>query len=122
MAADVTERKAFKNQLRHVQKLESLGVLAGGVAHDFNNLLTSVLGNTTLVVESLSADDPHRICLDRVVLAAQRASRSHASDAGLRRGKGRFVVEPVELPVVIEAMSTLLHSFCTQKRPAPGRG
>ena len=96
-----------KNGLRRVQKLESLGVLAGGVAHDFNNLLTSVLGNTTLVVESLWRMIP--IGSASIALSWRRneppISRVRCWPT---RGKGRFVVEPVELPVVVKAMSTLL--------------
>jgi len=89
---DVTERKRFNEQLRQTQKLESLGVLAGGVAHDFNNLLVGMLGNSSLAAEALPRVHPARAMLDEVVTAAERA-------AGLTRqllayaGKGRFVVE-----------------------------
>ena len=51
IARDITERKAFEEQLRQTQKLESLGVLAGGLAHDFNNLLTGIMGNTSLAMD-----------------------------------------------------------------------
>jgi PAS domain S-box-containing protein len=45
---DISERKKTEKELRKVERLESLGVLAGGIAHDFNNLLTGILGNVSL--------------------------------------------------------------------------
>ncbi len=49
MVMDVSEREAMESRIRNAQKLESLGVLSGGVAHDFNSLLMVILGNTALL-------------------------------------------------------------------------
>jgi PAS domain S-box-containing protein len=106
---DLTERRKIEDQLRHTQKLESLGVLAGGVAHDFNNLLTGILGNASLVLDAAPTYDPNRIALEEVVRAAERA-------ADLTRqllayaGKGRFVLRTVDLSALVREISGLVQT------------
>jgi PAS domain S-box-containing protein len=111
---DVTQRKraeeeraALEQTLRQAQKLESLGVLAGGVAHDFNNLLTGVLGNANLArLESPpgSAAAPFLDQIEQICLRAADLCRQMLAYAG----KGRFVVEALDLNRVIGDMTHLL--------------
>ncbi|HWQ52923.1 MAG TPA: PAS domain S-box protein [Bryobacteraceae bacterium] len=109
VARDITARKAFEAELRHTQKLESLGVLAGGVAHDFNNLLTGILANASLAAESAEGSGLLQKLLADVVRAAERAS-------GLTRqllayaGKGRFVTEAVNLSELVEEIGGLIRT------------
>jgi len=108
-ARDITARKQLDQQLRQTQKLESLGVLAGGVAHDFNNLLTGILGNTSLALETLSPNNPTYSLLRDVINASERAAlltRQLLAYAG----KGRFVIEPLDLSELTRELSNLIRT------------
>jgi nitrogen-specific signal transduction histidine kinase/ActR/RegA family two-component response regulator len=77
---DLTDRKRAQEelhkrdeQLRHSQKLEALGTLAGGVAHEFNNLLQAIQGYTRYAREGLEPSDPRRLDLELVLKATERA-------------------------------------------------
>ncbi|HEX9079662.1 MAG TPA: ATP-binding protein [Desulfuromonadaceae bacterium] len=67
------ERTRLEEQLRQSQKMESVGLLAGGVAHDFNNLLTPILGYCDILIKGLAPADPRRIKLERIREAADSA-------------------------------------------------
>jgi two-component system, cell cycle sensor histidine kinase and response regulator CckA len=65
-------RRELEEQLRHSQKLEAVGRLAGGVAHDFNNLLSVIIGYTEILKKRLPSGT-HDDCLDHTMQAAERA-------------------------------------------------
>src|SRR6476659_2515454 len=109
VARNITERKRLDEQLRHTQKLESLGVLAGGVAHDFNNLLTGILGNTSLALESVSTNNPIRGILRDVLSASERAAHLTRQLIAYA-GKGHFVVEPINLSGLVREISRLIQT------------
>jgi len=114
ISEDITERKleeerqrAFERKLQETQKLESLGVLAGGIAHDFNNLLVSILGNVGLVLVDLEPDSPVREPVEQIKVAAQRASDLTRQMLAYS-GKGRFVMQRINLNSVITEITQLL--------------
>jgi two-component system, cell cycle sensor histidine kinase and response regulator CckA len=74
VAEDVTERRSLEEQLRQSQKMEAIGLLAGGVAHDFNNLLTAILGFSGFLRDSLAGDDERIGDVDEIRRAAERAA------------------------------------------------
>jgi len=74
MALDVTEKRRLEEQLRHSQKLEAIGRLAGGVAHDFNNLLTVIRGYCDILQSELPADGPGPELVGEIRRAQERAA------------------------------------------------
>jgi len=73
-ATDVTAQRLLEDQLRHAQKLESIGRLAGGVAHDLNNQLSIILGSTELARKGLDGGEPIKDELARIASAGERAA------------------------------------------------
>jgi PAS domain S-box-containing protein len=72
---DITENKKLEQQLLHTQKMESIGMLAGGVAHEFNNLLTAISGYGQILQESISIDDEmSQESIGNILKAAGRAA------------------------------------------------
>ncbi len=74
IALDITERKHLEEQLFVSQKMEAVGLLAGGVAHDFNNLLGVILGYSDLILDGFPSDDPRSQQLQQIKKAGLRAT------------------------------------------------
>lgn len=104
---DISDRKRTEESLRQTQKLESLGVLAGGIAHDFNNLLTAMLGNLNLAQMSMPNGAPAAAYLDHLEGAIQKAAELTRQMLAYS-GRGRFIVHPINLNLVVEEMAKLL--------------
>lgn len=111
---DITERKRLEEKVLQAQKLESLGVLAGGVAHDFNNLLMGILGNADLALMDLSPASPGREFVANIRAAALRAA-DLCKQMLAYSGKGRFVVQTLNLADLVEEMGHLLDVAISKK-------
>ena len=104
---DVTSRLELEGQLRQSQKMEAIGLLAGGVAHDFNNLLTVIVGHLELLSADPNMTPDHRDDIEQMGAAAGRA-------ASLTRQLLAFGRKQVQRPImlnlsaVVEELSPML--------------
>jgi PAS domain S-box-containing protein len=74
IAQDITDRKRLEEQLAASQKMEAVGLLAGGVAHDFNNLLGVIMGYSDLVLDSFPPGDHRGHQVQQIKKAGLRAT------------------------------------------------
>lgn len=121
ISVDMTERKQLEEEKRlieaqmlHVQKLESLGVLAGGIAHDFNNILMVVLGNADLALMRVPPGSPACENLAQIEQAASRAA-DLARQMLAYSGKGKFVIENLDLTRMVQEMGQMLEVSISKK-------
>jgi two-component system, cell cycle sensor histidine kinase and response regulator CckA len=104
---DITEQEQVEERLRHAQKMEAIGRVAGGLAHDFNNLLTTILGNCELLGEELDPESPLWTSLDDILHASQRAARLADQMLTIGRRQARAPVV-MDLNAVVAAMRSMV--------------
>lgn len=71
---DITEQKKTKEQLINVQRMEAIGLLAGGIAHDFRNMLTPIIGFAHLIKMQIKEDSIIYDYANKIIAAAEKAS------------------------------------------------
>lgn len=108
------ERNRLENKMQQTQKLESLGVLAGGIAHDFNNILMAIIGNADLALMRLNPESPVKDNLHKIEEAAARAA-DLAKQMLAYSGKGKFVVETLDLNRILEEMLHMMEVSISKK-------
>ena len=108
------KQRKLEEQILQTQKLESLGILAGGIAHDFNNILMAVIGHCELAQRRLSSASPALDNLRQIKLAAGRAA-DLANQMLAYSGKGKFVIEPLNLSKLVEEMEHILAVSISKK-------
>lgn len=108
------ERMRMDRKMMETQKLESLGILAGGIAHDFNNLLTAILGHANLSMLEIPADSNVRENLKHIELASLRAA-DLAKQMLMYAGRGRYIVNPVDISALVEEVTSLLQVSIAKK-------
>ena len=97
--AGVIMRKQMEAELLNAKKLESLGILAGGVAHDFNNILTGVLGNISFAKRFVNPEDRIFDMLEKAEKASERAKALTYQLLTLAKGR-----EPVRKIISLAAL------------------
>jgi len=104
---DITGRRQLEEQLRQAQKMEAVGMLAGGVAHDFNNLLTIITGYSQLILNNLGPHDPNRHSVEQIMKAGERAA---ALTRQLLAFSRRQVLQPkvLDLNKLVTGLGTML--------------
>jgi PAS domain S-box-containing protein len=107
---DITERKQAEERLRQTQKLESIGLLAGGVAHDFNNLLTVIMGSASAALTECPSCEH-----SQAILSASERAAYLTKQLMAYAGKGQSVPKIFNLTDLV-SQSTQLLSASVPKR------
>ena len=104
---DITERRQLEEQLRQLQKMESIGQLAAGVAHDFNNILAVIQGHTDMILGGMVEGKDAEESLKQVSAAAKRAANLTRQLLAFSR-KQQMQAQDLNLNNVVQGMTQML--------------
>jgi two-component system, cell cycle sensor histidine kinase and response regulator CckA len=104
---DITDYKRLESQLMQAQKMEAVGLLAGGVAHDFNNLLNVISGYSELILENIDQNDSMREDIEQIIDAGRHAASLTSQLLAFSR-KQILHPEVLDLNAAVTDMSKML--------------
>jgi PAS domain S-box-containing protein len=104
---DVTKEVELEKQLLHSQKMEAVGLLAGGVAHDLNNLLTPILGYSEMLIMDENLQERHYRDLKEITKAGHKAKDLVRRLMAFGR-KQVLEVKPLDLNKILTGFERLL--------------
>ncbi len=104
---DITQEKSLQNQLIQSHKMETIGTMARGIAHDFNNILTGIIGNASILLETLAEDEFTLQTIGEIEKAAERCTHLTRGLLAFSR-QGNTTIEPTDLNGLIQTMIHLL--------------
>ncbi|MFP4381288.1 MAG: response regulator [Candidatus Sumerlaeia bacterium] len=103
-------RLKLESRIQEAEKLESLGMLAGGVAHDFNNLLQSIIGNVELAKTRFSPENGVWRNLEQIESSAHRASELTQQMLAYS-GKGQFLIQKIAICELVKNMQAIIEDI-----------
>lgn len=109
-----SDSRDMQSRLLRSQKLESLGLIAGGVAHDFNNLLATIMGNASMSLDSMTPDHPAYHTLNEVMIATRRASEL-TQQVLAYSGRANFAIRTIDLSKMVMEIGSLLETTISKK-------
>ncbi|HAG51011.1 MAG TPA: hypothetical protein DCL42_06705, partial [Deltaproteobacteria bacterium] len=104
---DITEQRRLEEQVRHSQKLESIGQLAAGISHDFNNILTAIIGYSNLLTMKRKEDELTKNYANQILVLSEKAANlTHGLLAFSR--KQIISPRPVDINEIIKRVEKIL--------------
>jgi len=113
VSRDISERRKLEEQLRHSQKMEAVGQLAGGVAHDFNNILTAIIGYAALMELEIGPQHHQSYHLTQIQHASERAAKLVQNLMSFSR-RETLSASSYDLNSIVGNLKDFLHRLITE--------
>jgi len=101
------EHERIQRTLLQARKMESLGMLAGGIVHDFNNLLACILGFSSLLSEEISPDSPYYDDIRQITITAEKATELTSRLMAHAQGNS-YIVNDLDINQLVKEVAGIL--------------